>query len=242
MRREWALRVVLVVVGLLFIAGVVPLTIFFSREPAVPMIMSIYVTLGIFLLLAVRDPAANRSLYRLRRMGKSCACWGNGCAGVPECDRAPRTRGSGCVRDHRHSAGRAGSCKTISRESLCCGRVGGSRKYGSFGFWENFVGQCACIERKDAVVIGESCVGRSIHGVFFYGLLEIISRLGQVFGFATVPIISTSQIGILRFWIDGMMRFCSRASSSPVSLIRIWSATDRATWLCRLRTSGRSDS
>src|ERR1022692_728845 len=36
--------------------------VFFSREPAVPMIMSIYVTLGIFLLLAVRDPAANRSL------------------------------------------------------------------------------------------------------------------------------------------------------------------------------------
>jgi hypothetical protein len=35
---------------------------FFSREPAVPMIMSIYITLGIFLLLAVRDPAANRSL------------------------------------------------------------------------------------------------------------------------------------------------------------------------------------
>jgi succinate-acetate transporter protein len=35
---------------------------FFSREPAVPMIMSIYVTLGIFLLLAVRNPAANRSL------------------------------------------------------------------------------------------------------------------------------------------------------------------------------------
>ena len=49
-------------VGLLFIAGVIPLTMFFSREPAVPMIMSIYVTLGIFLLLAVRDPAANRSL------------------------------------------------------------------------------------------------------------------------------------------------------------------------------------
>jgi succinate-acetate transporter protein len=62
MRRERALKVVLVVVGLLFIAGVIPLTMFFSREPAVPMIMSIYVTLGIFLLLAVRDPAANRSL------------------------------------------------------------------------------------------------------------------------------------------------------------------------------------
>ena len=62
MNRQWALKVVLVVVGLLFIAGVVPLAMFFSREPAVTMIMSIYVTLGIFLLLAVRDPAANRSL------------------------------------------------------------------------------------------------------------------------------------------------------------------------------------
>jgi succinate-acetate transporter protein len=62
MRRERALKVVLVIVGLLFTAGVIPLTMFFSREPAVPMIMSIYVTLGIFLLLAVHDPAANRSL------------------------------------------------------------------------------------------------------------------------------------------------------------------------------------
>ena len=62
MRRELALKIVLIVVGLLFTAGVVPLIMFFSREPAVPMIMSIYVTLGIFLLLAVRDPAANRSL------------------------------------------------------------------------------------------------------------------------------------------------------------------------------------
>jgi succinate-acetate transporter protein len=62
MRRERTLKIVLVVVGLLFTAGVVPLTMFFSREPAVPMIMSIYVTLGVFLLLAVRDPAANRSL------------------------------------------------------------------------------------------------------------------------------------------------------------------------------------
>jgi hypothetical protein len=57
MRRERALKIVLVLVGLLFTAGVIPLTMFFSREPAVPMKMSIYVTLGIFLLLAVRNPA-----------------------------------------------------------------------------------------------------------------------------------------------------------------------------------------
>ena len=62
MNRERALKIVLVLAGLLFTAGVVPLTMFFSREPSVPMLMSIYVTLGIFLLLAVRDPAANRSL------------------------------------------------------------------------------------------------------------------------------------------------------------------------------------
>jgi hypothetical protein len=62
MNRERARKIVLVLVGSLFVAGVIPLTMFSSREPAVPMIMSIYVTLGIFLLLAVRNPAANRSL------------------------------------------------------------------------------------------------------------------------------------------------------------------------------------
>jgi succinate-acetate transporter protein len=62
MSRARALKIVLIVVGFLFTAGVIRLTMFFSREPAVPMIMSIYVTLGIFLLLAVRNPVANRSL------------------------------------------------------------------------------------------------------------------------------------------------------------------------------------
>jgi succinate-acetate transporter protein len=62
MYRERVLKVVLVLVGLVFCAGIYPLAMFFSREPAVPMIMSIYVTLGIFFLLAARDPAANRSL------------------------------------------------------------------------------------------------------------------------------------------------------------------------------------
>jgi hypothetical protein len=55
MNRERARNIVLVLGGLLFTAGVVPLTMFFSREPSVPRLKSIYVTLGIFLLLAVRD-------------------------------------------------------------------------------------------------------------------------------------------------------------------------------------------
>ena len=62
MLRERALKVVLVVVGLLFSAGVYPLAIFFSREPALAMMLSLYVTLGIFLLLAARNPSANRGL------------------------------------------------------------------------------------------------------------------------------------------------------------------------------------
>lgn len=62
MRRERALQVVLVLVGLVFSATIYPLTIFFSREPALAMMLSLYVTLGIFLLLAARNPAAHRSL------------------------------------------------------------------------------------------------------------------------------------------------------------------------------------
>ena len=62
MRRERMLKVVLVLVGLLFSALVYPLMMFVSQEPALAMMLSLYVTLGIFLLFAVRNPSANRSL------------------------------------------------------------------------------------------------------------------------------------------------------------------------------------
>ena len=62
MRRELALKVVLVLVGLLFTAMVYPLVLFVKLEPALAMMMSLYVTLGIFLLVSVRKPSANRSL------------------------------------------------------------------------------------------------------------------------------------------------------------------------------------
>ena len=62
MRRERALKVVLVLVGLLFVAAVYPLRMMLRQEPALAMMMSLYVTLGIFLLLASRNPSANRSL------------------------------------------------------------------------------------------------------------------------------------------------------------------------------------
>jgi hypothetical protein len=62
MNRERALKVVLVVVGLIFCCLAYPLMMFVKREPALAMMLSVYVTLGIFLLLAARNPSANRSL------------------------------------------------------------------------------------------------------------------------------------------------------------------------------------
>ncbi len=65
MRRERALKIVLVLVGLLFSAGVYPLTMSlwkWNGSEFAPMMLSLYVTLGIFLLLATRNPSGNRSL------------------------------------------------------------------------------------------------------------------------------------------------------------------------------------
>ena len=66
MLRERALKLVLVLVGLLFSAAIYPV-IGGLRDPAHSdtgdtMMMAIYTTLGIFLLLAARNPSANRSL------------------------------------------------------------------------------------------------------------------------------------------------------------------------------------
>jgi hypothetical protein len=66
MNREQALKVVLALVGLLFSAGIYPLTmILWQRnrsEGGDAMMLSLYVPLGILLLMAVRNPSANRSL------------------------------------------------------------------------------------------------------------------------------------------------------------------------------------
>jgi hypothetical protein len=66
MNRERGLKVVLVLVGLLFTAGIYPATmILWGRDKAGygdAMMLSLYFTLGIFLLLAVRNPAAHASV------------------------------------------------------------------------------------------------------------------------------------------------------------------------------------
>ncbi len=66
MIRERALKVVLVLVGLLFCAGVYPviggLLHPADSDTGDTMMMSLYFALGIFLLIAVRNPSAHRSL------------------------------------------------------------------------------------------------------------------------------------------------------------------------------------
>ena len=61
MNRERGLKIVLVVVGLLFVAGVSLLATSLGQrhqtEAFAQMMMSIYVTLGVFLLVAVRHPS-----------------------------------------------------------------------------------------------------------------------------------------------------------------------------------------
>jgi hypothetical protein len=66
MNRERALKILLAVVGLFFVAGTYPLitSMLHPKQSDFPdqMLLSIYVTLGVFLLLAVRNPSGHRSL------------------------------------------------------------------------------------------------------------------------------------------------------------------------------------
>lgn len=66
MKRELAVKIVLVLVGLLFTAGVYPLVSSLlhpaGSDMGDTMMLSLYVVLGVFLLIAVRNPSAHRSL------------------------------------------------------------------------------------------------------------------------------------------------------------------------------------
>jgi len=64
------LRIALLLVGLIFVIGIYPLTIIWpsgwswhaGQSEYLQMILGIYATLGVFLLIASRDPSAHRSL------------------------------------------------------------------------------------------------------------------------------------------------------------------------------------
>jgi hypothetical protein len=66
MDREKALKILLILSGLLFVGGVYFIVMYLWRPGNEPLgdtiMLSLYVTLGIFLFLAVRNPSAHRSL------------------------------------------------------------------------------------------------------------------------------------------------------------------------------------
>jgi hypothetical protein len=90
-RRERALRVVLMLVGLPFSATVYPSVVSLRQSNQAqyePMVLSLYVTLGIFLLLAARDPSASRTLIGF-------TAWSSFAHGAVMAVQAPMMRANG---------------------------------------------------------------------------------------------------------------------------------------------------
>ena len=73
MKSQRVLQVLLVVIGLFFVAGIYPLfTSLPQHQPAdygEQMMLAVYFVLGVFLLLAVRRPASHRSLIAFTGWG-----------------------------------------------------------------------------------------------------------------------------------------------------------------------------
>jgi hypothetical protein len=130
MWRERVLKLVLVLVGSLFTAGIYPVTmILWQRDQSGytdAMMHSLYVTLGILLLIAVRNPSGHRSLiafaswssFAHARLWRSWHCGMRASAtssgsGDPRCDwRTADRAGSG------EASGRAGGSIGINGEAL----------------------------------------------------------------------------------------------------------------------------
>jgi hypothetical protein len=112
MNREVALKIVLGVVGVLFLALAYPLLMFVRQDPALSMMFSLYVTLGVFLLLAIRNPSANRSLIAFTAWS-SFARRPYGDSGNARHGCAWRTGGCGGARRHRRCLDRARASKAV---------------------------------------------------------------------------------------------------------------------------------
>ena len=93
MNRERALKVVLVLLGLFFSAGIYPVTTALWKmnqsDYGDEMMLSLYIALGIFLLMAVRNPSANRSLIAFA----AWSSFAHGAVMAVLAYRVPRERG-----------------------------------------------------------------------------------------------------------------------------------------------------
>jgi len=118
-RRLSALRVVLVVVGLIFLVGVFPLTRLWpagwswgtGHSHYLFMILGVYATLGVFPLMASREPLAHRSLIWF-------AGWHGLAAGWPIPPSAGSCRGRARAADRRDRARGPDSGPRKSRAGL----------------------------------------------------------------------------------------------------------------------------
>src|SRR5215470_9821770 len=134
MWRKRVLKVVLVVERLIFVAGIYPLVTSVrdgwraNKEDPLPMGISLYVTQGIFLLLATRDPLANRGVITF-------AAWLNIAHGavmtimaihLSNERQAYRFR---CVRPHRSGADCASASKTVLKQRVSTARLGERRSF-----------------------------------------------------------------------------------------------------------------
>lgn len=121
MRRARALKVVLVVVGVLFTAGIYPLAMRLLHpqkcECSDVMTLSLYVTLGIFLIVPVRSPSAYRSLIAFAAWSSLAHAIVMGAQVLPNASMRGDLR-LGCARRHRCSPARDGSGKAVRSRSI----------------------------------------------------------------------------------------------------------------------------
>lgn len=130
MHKERALKVVLVLVGLFFLAGIYPLTTTLrsawqaNNEDSTPMMLSLYVA-WVFLAASSAQAISESQPDRLHCMVELCSrrCYGGD--GSP-CDERTRrsTDGFRLAWCYRCSPFLAGSGKGITRANLRCGGVG----------------------------------------------------------------------------------------------------------------------
>jgi hypothetical protein len=120
MNRELALKMVLGLVGLVFLALAYPLILFVRQDPGTSMMFSIYVTLGVFLLLAIRNPPASRSLIAFTAWSSFAHAAIMGTQAMRDIVSTSRTGGCGSTRCHRRNldSARAGKSKTRCRARL----------------------------------------------------------------------------------------------------------------------------
>lgn len=92
--RERTLKIILVVLGIVqFGTSLWSFVGAWGRLPrsvTTPMLESVMMTLGVFLVLASRNPPALSQPDPVRRVGEPRACDGNGGDGDPGCDAAGR--------------------------------------------------------------------------------------------------------------------------------------------------------